>query len=298
MDIPVDIPHNFDFNESEFVAILRLLDDPDEFVVRHVQQRLQHYGVGCVPLLRHCLSTTTNVRAQHTLEVVIHGFQEQALAELEQVAEKSAQLHEDIDLEEAALLISKFGYPETNCENISEQLDELSLRVHVLFIQVAQPSDLSLLMCINRTFFEEEQFCGEEKEYYNPDNSYLHTLMQHKHGIPLSLAVLYILIAERAGVDLYGIGLPAHFVVFHPELHVFIDAYNHGMFLSEADCKRFVREIGFEFQREMIEKVSNRYIVQRMMKNIIHAHSRRNETWEAAALQRTLERITEVWNAS
>lgn len=294
----MDILNSADFNEAEFLAITRLLDDPDEQVVRHVRHRLQQYGAASVPLLRHCLTATDNVRAQQTLEEVVHSFQEQALVQLEDMAEQAARLHRDIDLEEAALLISKFGYPETDSERISEQLDDLSLRVHVLFIQVPQPSDLSLLMCINRAFFEEEQFSGEQREYYNPDNSYLHTLMQYRHGIPLSLAVLYMLVAERAGVDLYGIGLPAHFVVFHPELHVFIDAYNHGMFLSESDCKRFVQGIGFEFQREMLEKVSNRYIVKRMIKNIIHAHSCRNEPWEAAALQRTLERITEVWNAA
>lgn len=298
MDIPVGIPHNFNFNEAEFLAIMRLLDDTDEQVVQHVLHRLRGYGVASVPLLRSVLSSTDNIRVQQTLEDVIHGFQEEALLQLEHIAKEAAQAHGDIDLEEAALLISKFGYPETDCQQISEQLDELSLRVHVLFIQASQPSDLSLLMCINRAFFEEEQFCGAESEYYNPDNSYLHTLMQHRHGIPLSLAVLYMLVAERAGVDLHGIGLPAHFIVFHPELQVFIDAYNHGMFLSEGDCKRFVQEIGFEFQQTMLEKVPNMYIVKRMIKNIIHAHSRCNEPWEAAALQRTLERITEVWNAA
>ncbi len=296
MSLPADIPRDPALNETEFLAVIQLLDDPDEHMAEVLVEKLRSYGAAVVPLLRHYLAAISNTRAQQTLEEVIHSFQNDALVELEELVRLAAADNRDIDLQEASMLISRFGYPETNREAISARLDEISLRVHVLFIQMQHPNDLNLLMCINRAFFEEERFRGAENEYYNPDNSYFHTLITRKRGIPISLAVLYILVADRAGVDLYGIGLPAHFVVFHPELNVFIDAYNNGAFLSENDCRRFVTDIGFEFERSMLQRVPNTYIVMRLLKNIIHAHSKRNEPWEAAALQQSLDRITEVLN--
>lgn len=292
--LPVGIPHDPELNESEFLAVVSLLDDNDEYVVQHVAERLHSYGPRTVPLLRHYRHTNLNLRAQQTLEEVIHTFQQEALAQFEDVVIQAVRRHQDIDLEEAALLLSRFGYPETDDESIRAVLDEIALRVHVFFIQVPQPNDLNLLMCVNRAFFEEGQFHGAEAEYYNPDNSYLHMLIKSRTGIPLSLSILYMLVSERAGVDLYGIGLPAHFVVFHPDLNVFIDAYNHGRFLSEHDCRRFVQDIGFEFNEAMLERVPNVYIIMRMMKNIIHAHSKSDEPWEAAVLQQSLDKITEV----
>ncbi len=294
MSIPADIPRDPALNEVEFLAVIQLLDDPDEQMAEVLAAKLRSYGPAIVPLLRHYLAALNSLRAQQTLEEVIHSFQKDALAELEALVKQAAVEQQDINLEEASLLISRFGYPETNREEISARLDEISLRVHVLFIQTQHPNDLNLLMCINRAFFEEEKFRGAEEEYYNPDNSYVHTLIAHKRGIPISLAVLYILVAERAGVDMYGIGLPAHFVVFHPELNVFIDAYNNGLFLSESDCHRFVTDIGFEFDSSMLKRVPNTYILMRLLKNIIHAHSKCNEPWEATALQQSLDIITEV----
>lgn len=294
MNLPADIPHDPSLNEAEFLAVVQLLDDPDEEMAEALAQKLRSYGSGIVPLLRYYLAETINPRAQQTLEGVVHSFQQEALSALETMVRTAVAEQKDIDLEDALLLISRFGYPETDTEGVSARLDEISLRVHVLFIQTPQHNDLSLLMCINRAFFEEEKFRGAEHEYYNPDNSYLHTLIERKRGIPISLAVLYILVAERAGVDLYGIGLPAHFVVFHPELNVFIDAYNNGAFLSESDCRRFVNDMGFEFDKTMLSRVPNTYIVMRMLKNIIHAHSKRNEPWEATVLQQSLDTIAEV----
>lgn len=292
--LPVGIPRDPELNESEFLAVISLLDDSDEYVVQHVAERLHSYGSSVAALLRHYQETNANLRAQQTLEEVIHSFQQDALTQLEELIVQALRLQQDVDLEEASLLLSRFGYPETDGEKIRTMLDEIALRVHVFFIQVPQPNDLNLLMCINRAFFEEGQFHGAEAEYYNPDNTYLHTLVESRSGIPISLSVLYMLVAERAGVELYGIGLPAHFIVFHPELNVFIDAYNHGRFLSEHDCRRFVQDIGFEFHETMLDKISNVHIIMRMMKNIIHAHSKSDEPWEATVLQQSFDRITEV----
>src|SRR5690606_16709547 len=134
-------------------------------------------------------TATTSPRAQQTLDDVIRSFQQEALTRLEEVVTRAVRLHGDVDLEEASLLLSRFGYPETDEEKISTMLDDIALRVHVFFIQVPQPNDLNLLMCVNRAFFEEGQFRGAEAEYYNPDNSYLHMLMENRRGIPISLSI-------------------------------------------------------------------------------------------------------------
>jgi regulator of sirC expression with transglutaminase-like and TPR domain len=282
---------------SEFQALMELLDDPDETVCRAVRQKLKSYGGSIVPCLRAAWAREVNDHVRYSLLMVIQNFQQESLLELLEMVKDAGDTGKDIDLEEAIILLSRFGYPETSSEGVKQSLDAIALRIHALFMKAQQHSELNLLLSINQAFFEEEQFFGaHDDHYHHPDNSYVFTLLQHKCGIPISLCALYLLVAERAGVSLQGVGMPAHFIVYHPELDIFIDTFNKGAFLSREDCKRFIQGAGFNYDPAMLDRVSNIAILLRMIRNLIFAYTKRHYDWEVAALQEVSSAIVETMN--
>jgi regulator of sirC expression with transglutaminase-like and TPR domain len=295
---------------SEFDALLRLLDDTDETVCLAVRQKLKSYGGSIAPSLRFLLAEGTsedarkvspeneqNEHIQDSLRLVMESFKQDALLELLDMVKESGETGKDIDLEAAVILLSRFGYPETSEETIKQRLDDIALRIHALFIKSPQRSELNLLLSVNQAFFEEEQFYGAmDEQYHESDNSYIFAVLKNKRGIPISLCALYLLVAERAGVNLHGVGMPAHFIVYHPELDIFIDTFNKGAFLSHEDCKRFINGTGFHFEPSMLDRVSNTAILLRMIRNLIFAYTRHFNNWEVAALQEVSSAIVETMN--
>lgn len=282
---------------SEFDALLRLLDDTDETICLAVRQKLKSYGGEIAPCLRAIWATEENQHIRDSLMLVMQSFKQDTLLELLEMVKESSDTGKDVDLEAAVILLSRFGYTETNEDEIKQRLDAIALRIHALFMKSPQQNELHLLLSINQAFFEEEQFFGAMDEHYHePDNSYIYAVLKGKRGIPISLSALYLLIASRAGVDLEGVGMPAHFVVYHPELDIFIDTFNKGAFLSREDCKRFIQGAGFNYEPSMLDRVSNTAILLRMIRNLIFAYTRQGADWEIAALQEVSSAIVETMN--
>jgi len=294
-------------NASEFEALTRLFDDPDAMVSSTVRTKLLSYGAMTAPSLRALYEQTTlemlpNTLTQELLLGVLHEYQSRALKGLVGMIKAAAEHNGDIDLERAVVGLSQFGYPETDAVFVQERLDALALRTHALFVKAQKHNELSLLLSINQAFFEEYGFRPTpDEDYYSPDNSYVHAMLQSKRGIPISLSALYLLVAERAGVPLHGIGMPSHFLVYHPELDVYIDTFNNGAFLTEKDCKKFIQDSGLLFDPSMLAPVSNLAILLRMIRNLIFAYnriaySRPHAEWEVTALQEVSDAIIESMN--
>lgn len=291
-------PPNGTFKEYEAVCVL--LEDPDPRIHRAAQEKLRSYGPAVCPVIRAELEThekLTDPSALALVAEVLHEFQRRALQELIDMVLRSSQTGQDLPLEEMFLALSRFGYPETDEQKVRTLLDDIALRVHALFMKSQQHNELGLLLSMNQAFFEEFHFGGtDDEDYHNPTNTYAHVLILRRTGIPISLSVLYLLVAERADLNVCGVGMPAHFVVYHPELNVFIDSFNKGSFLSQEDCKRFIQGAGFSFEPSMLEKASNTAILLRMIRNLIFAYTKRNQEWEVEALHELSAAILEAMN--
>src|SRR6202022_2435059 len=92
----------------------------------------------------------------------------------------------------------------------------------------------------NTYMFEELQFKGNREEYYDPRNSFLNEVIDRRVGIPITLAVLYVAVGERAGLPVRGVGMPGHFLVAYAPSspgEVFIDVFN-GRTLTREECAK------------------------------------------------------------
>lgn len=136
------------------------------------------------------------------------------------------------ELETGWFLLDRVVYPDFETSTYSFFLDKLADRCRELLLQPSNPR----MTCevINRVVFHEYGFRGARENFENPENSFLHRVLDRREGLPISLCVVYILVARRIGFELDPIGTPGRFMVgCFAERHPFyIDCWAGGKFME------------------------------------------------------------------
>ena len=193
----------------------------------------------------------------------------------------------DIPLFTTALLIAKDEYPELDPAAYEARLQTYSRTLGPLVQSAA--SEAAQLRSINTFLFDELGFSGDDKNYYDPRNSYLNDVIDRRLGNPISLAVVQIELAQRLGVPLQGISFPGHFLVRLPleEGIVVLDPYQKGRSLDAAELRQRARahtdsqDIDDSRLARMLEPASHRAILTRMLRNLKGVYVER-EQWDKA----------------
>jgi len=175
---------------------------------------------------------------------------------------------EDIDLEKAALLITYWVDPEVNLKKIVRHIDAMALEIGERIPLSGHP--LSFLDHINYYFFKKYGFQGNSTDYYNPNNLYIHKVLESKQGIPISLSILYILIARRLNLPIYGVPMPAHFILKfdNGEDEIFFDPFYRGKIYSRRECEAYLNHVNATVIDKILNGCSNYEIIQRVLRNL------------------------------
>ncbi|KIF81320.1 SirB1 family protein [Noviherbaspirillum autotrophicum] len=121
------------------------------------------------------------------------------------------QEDDSIPLFEAALAIAQDVDPNLDLAATQAEVDMLAAKLQRRFPSDA--SSIQKLRLLNHFFYRELGFAGNVNDYYDPDNSYLHRVISTRRGIPISLAVLYMELAQQIGLNVKGISFPGHFLM-------------------------------------------------------------------------------------
>ena len=180
----------------------------------------------------------------------------------------------ELNLARGALEIARDEYPDLEPESVLEALAGFAERVEDVAGNDA--STLDLLRAINSCLFEEYGLSGNLESYSDPRNSYLNDVLERRLGIPISLAVIYLDVAWRLGLDVAGVSFPGHFLVKCQigEAVVVIDPFHAGYSLDERDLLERLR--GVVGDRDDLDKLlplcladaSKRDILVRMLRNL------------------------------
>ena len=179
---------------------------------------------------------------------------------------------EQIPLARAALVIAQTEYPNLDPQRYLRRLDELAQRVRTYI--PASGESRAALAALNRVLFEEEGFRGNREDYYNPQNSFLNDVLDRRLGIPITLALVYMEVAQRVGLPMFGVGMPGHFLLKHYDTEgreLLIDAFSGGKLLSPSDCQHRLDEIysgQVSLQPEYLMPVSRRQLLTRVLNNL------------------------------
>lgn len=187
---------------------------------------------------------------------------------------------------EAAVAVAMDEYPELDVQQVLGDVDQLLARLKRRLARDAGP--LQRLRLLNQFFFNELGFGGNVNHYYDPDNSHLNVVLRTRRGIPISLAVLWLELAQGIGLQARGVNFPGHFMikVNLPQGQVVIDPFT-GKSLSREDLSErlepFKRRNGLvdEFDVPVglyLQSSPPREILARVLRNLKEIH-RSNEDW-------------------
>jgi regulator of sirC expression with transglutaminase-like and TPR domain len=180
-------------------------------------------------------------------------------------------------LASSALVIARIEYPRLDPEPYMARLDKMGEAARCAIERAnrseGDSSPLGSVRALNDYLFGELQFVGNDK-YEDPRNSCLNRVLDHRSGIPITLAVVYMEVARRAGVRLDGVNYPGHFLVRCPEHKgpgLIIDPFHAGALLSEHQCrillqKHFGSEVAFS--QSLLAPATRVEIVVRMLLNL------------------------------
>ena len=214
------------------------------------------------------------------------------------------QSDDHFPLLEAAVSLAQDEYPDLDVQQVLGDVDQLLARLKRRLPADAAP--LHRLRTLNQFFFRDLSFGGNVNDYYDPDNSYLNAVLRTRRGIPISLAVLWIELAQGLGLHARGVGFPGHFMVkvTLPKGQVVIDPFT-GQSLSREDLSErlepFKRRSGLvdEFEVPLglyLQAAPARDIIARMLRNLKEIH-RSQEDWPRliAVQDRLVVLLPDAW---
>ena len=185
----------------------------------------------------------------------------------------------DPGLAEPALLIARLGYPRLDSAPYLAVLDEMGAaateRLSASDLLTAPRGPIDTL---NKYLFEDQGFAGNTTSYDDPRNSFLNQVLERRTGIPITLALVYIEVARRAGVRVDGVNFPGHFLLRFPldpqdddhDSAVFIDPFHGGAVVSETDCRALLRKHAdaVAFGPRLLTPATKQQILVRMLVNL------------------------------
>jgi len=269
--------------DQQLKAIFTLLSDRDERTVDLVRQTLIEIGPEAVPSLERAQEAADpHIRRQ--LKTMVEEIRQNDLEE--RFRDYAAREETDLDLEEGALLIAQFCYPDLNSTDCRNELDRLSDEIAVRLVRKTRPEEI--IRQINRYLFLEQGYHGNTRNYYDPDNSYLNRVLERRAGIPISLSIVYLLIAKRLDLPITGVGLPGHFMLKYEGegFSLFLDAFNNGQILTRDECIRFLLNSGHEVQPGYFSPATVRDILTRMLRNLVYVYGQLKDKESAHRLTR------------
>ena len=251
-------------NPNQIPHLIKLLDDESLEVQEKILKELTSFGPILTEELRKLSFVPNPVQFQQLKRIL----EEQKRTRLKQVWLSWFELKEDPDKLEKALgyishWLSDFE-SETRLTFLLDQLaDEYQGKFHF--------ADERLLA---QFLFRDKSFSGNQKDYYNPQNSNLIYVVDQKKGIPLSLSCLYILLGNRLGLNIMGCPYPGHFLakINVNGKRVFVDCFNGGQLLDEGDIVRTFQDDVENINRILNENADTETIVKRFLANLIHSY--------------------------
>lgn len=209
----------------------------------------------------------------------------------------STLVREDASLPlfEAAVAIAQDAYPDLDVGAAQAAADTMAAELRAAIKR--SDSIETRIARLHERFFDRWRFRGAVADYGDPDNSYLHRVIERRRGIPISLSVLYMEICGQAGIEVEGIAFPGHFLIRHelPDGLIVVDVFAGGATLSPDElATRLQRHVDtgtsgvMEVLPGYLQPATPRAILTRMLRNLQVAFGARSDQRARAAVERRL----------
>lgn len=282
-------------SSAEINALIILLEDPDEGIFQHIEQAIVAKGEVIIPQLeRYSELNTYGDLFQERIEHLIRSIQSNSV--VDRIVEWKN--NPENDLLEGALLIHQFQYPGCDLDEIRNQIRRI--RQDIWLELNDSLTEMEQVNVINHILFTAYGFEGNKKDFVSPQNNFIGDVLNNKKGNPLSLAVLYQVLANSLEIPIYGVNLPNHFILCYiDEEHCtmdnenvdeqgvlfYINPFAEGNITLINEIDTFLYHLNLPQEVKYYRPCNNTEIIQRMITNLIFAYTQQDQLGKAEELK-------------
>jgi regulator of sirC expression with transglutaminase-like and TPR domain len=276
-------------SDNEMKALVTLLGDTDMEVVSLVEQKIISLGEAIIPALEQEWGQSFDARSQKRIEDIIHNLQFENL-KTRLINWKNSP---DQDLLEGLWLVATYQYPDLDYSKIKDQVQQLYYETWLEFKPDAVPLDQ--IKILNSVIFNKLKFSPNTKNFHSISNSMINIVLESKKGNPISLCCLYMMVAQRMKLPIYGVNLPNLFILTYKQgRHQFyINVFNKGLVFSKQDIDNYLSNLQLKPNDIFYQPCSHLDIIRRVMRNMIVAFEKAGNEEKDAEIRSLLEVLTD-----
>jgi regulator of sirC expression with transglutaminase-like and TPR domain len=288
-------------NEKDITALISLLDDPDEEIFSHIREQLLSYGSPVIPFLEREWEKSFESVIQTRIENIIHHIQfNDTFFNLKMWVESGGK-----DLLSGIILIARYQYPDLDKASILKQIERIK---HDAWLELnPNLTALEKVRVLNHIIFEVHGFSGNTTNFHAPQNSYINNVLESKRGNPLSLSILYSIIAQLLDIPIYGVNLPEHFILAYAtektdlpvpisskdeKVMFYINPFSKGTVFGKHEVDSFLRQLKVKPIPAFYEPCSNIDMIRRLVNNLSYAYEKLGYPDKVKDIRKLLKAVT------
>jgi regulator of sirC expression with transglutaminase-like and TPR domain len=275
--------------DNKIKALIALLDDEDNEVVSMVEKEIMALGEIVIPHLEQEWENNFNPIVQKRIEDLVHNLHYDIL--LSRLA--TWKQHNNQDLLEAMWLIATYQYPDVEFKKIKSDIEQLYFEAWTQLNNDLLPLDQ--IKILNNVLFGQLKFSANTKNFHSPSNSMLNIVLESKKGNPISLCVIYMLVAQKLKLPVYGVNLPNLFILTYKttDTQFYINAFNKGLIFTKTDIDNYLSHLNLSPMDIFYQPCSNIEIIQRVLRNLIVSFEKLGDSYKVEEVKRLLDCISE-----
>lgn len=265
-------------------AIVRLLEDDDPETVRLVKEQLVNAGEETLDDLKD-LRSGNGPAAGHARDVLRRIEDQDAVDDFGLLSHFFGDHH---DLERANWMLARALLPDVDIEAVETKVNAWGRQF--LIKSSGAVSSRERVILLSRFMAGELGLRGNTDDYYSERNCLLPGVVETRMGIPITLTLLYRMVAARAGMCVMGVNLPGHFIARHADLY--FDPFHRGRIMSKADLLGILAKQHLVLNENHLADASARQVLVRSLANLMYVYDLRQETDKHALVERWIKALT------
>lgn len=271
-------------DENNLKALVSLLSDDDKEVLHHVEGQILALGSHIIPFLESEWENNMNPDVQRRIEDLLHTVQ------FEQVRKKLLAWVKEggIDIVEGLWIVATYQYPDLEIEKIRQRIEEIYYEAWLELKGDLHPFDQ--VKVLNSVIFQKLKFSANTKNFHSPSNSMLNVVLEGKKGNPITLCAIYMLVAQKLKLPVYGVNLPNLFILTYKteETQFYINAFNKGLIFSKSDIDNYIHHLNLTYSPVFYEPCSNIDIIKRVLRNLIVSYEKLGDSHKVREIKEIL----------
>lgn len=289
---------NSENRNTELDALISLLDEPDADMYNKVRDKIFTYGITAVPILENAWDHSMDETIQKRIEGIIHHIQ---FSDIYQELNKWKEFNSS-DLLKGFTLVARYQYPDLDEAFI---IKKTGLIIQDVWLELNNNlTPLEQIKVLNHVMFEVHGFSGNKANIHLPQNSYINNIFETKKANPISLSIIYMVVAQSLKIPVYGVNLPQNYIMAYIDglipdgmkvgrnnIQFYINAFNNGAVFTRREIELFLRQINLEDDDKYFIPCDNVTTIRRVMNNLIFSYENSGDHEKKEEFKRLLKAL-------